>query len=125
LSIRDELRRAKERRGIAPKDPSRICPACGKEAVAAIITEEHHEAGVVVLDTRPCEGCRKIAPGTRIEICSTNCWCEHDLEKAKAAPRVYLDECSDEEFELYASGAAKYSRSLQEERGGIDAGVHE
>jgi len=71
-----------------------------------------------VRDHRTCETCEKIAPKSQavtiVTVCPHGCWCEGNPEKVAAAPRVFLDECTDEEFERYADGSAKYHRMMRE-----------
>jgi hypothetical protein len=101
----------------------RICKLCGKECTGGMLVfEEHADDGTVVYEwQRPCPGCMELARQmgqlTRVVVCHQGCWCEGDRAKAEAAPKVALAEADDETFEKYASGAAKYSRSLQESRG--------
>jgi hypothetical protein len=119
MSIQDRLRKLEEQQ----VSERIICPECGQEAQPYFGIEMHHEDGVVVRDHRTCEGCDRLS-GKLAEkrgggipvttICPVGCWCEGDWYKADAAPRVYLDELDDQDFERYADGAAKYTRKMRE-----------
>jgi hypothetical protein len=112
--LRDLEERLKER-------PRPVCEVCGTEGGAGIVEEFHHDHGVVSFDPRePCPGCERISAAmgypSRLVVHLHGCWCEADPQRLESAPKVDIADCSDEDFERYASGARKYHRRLQEER---------